>query len=679
MISTGDTTRASTTAVQSERCFGLLGAVVVFHACVQALAIGLSLLALRHTRILALSILAASLAAAYGFWRIGPRRRNAAREDRPGVAAPRFVAIAGWAAYFILLVAVYWQHDLSYDGNLYHLPTVHFWAREGRIHWIDDSFPQAELINGYPKAVELLAFVAVQAFGSDQWAKSNLFFLPLGALGIVCLARLLGASKSWASTVGALWLLTPVCILQGSSTYVDNACGSSVVAFVASLAIAVTALKSPQTSWNWRVTLVLGASAGLCLGTKPTGIAVIGIGFLVALAYVACRFVRGKPPLRWRTGCKATGLLAASVLLCVLVGGFWHVRDFLHTGSPIYPCGLTIAGRQVFPGKAIGAIAQPELDALPELRGLPNYRKILHTWRQYEAWRPSFFFVDSRVGGLGYIWVLGCIPAVLVLLGRFLLPRHEMNRDAFLVLSIVVGGAFLLQPVNWWPRFTVWILGLGLPCFAVVAGDIWNRRGTPVLLTDVSGSGSPSKQPSLAAVRAKLPAAWVWACVIIAVLEAGLCWLSMVTGWRAMPHNRQELDRAVAIYASPKWKLLWPEMAGTVMERVLTGDDPVALGFTGNHAPPHENEMFIIGGLISPLGRRNIVPVCGDMATGKIEALREAGVRYIVWDNNHPVPPAFHDYRVESAPGFSVVVLAGERTRTQYQQTAKGGGEKRFR
>jgi hypothetical protein len=646
---------ARATDCQCPECFGLLGATVVFHACVQVSAIGLSLIAVRHTPGVACGIMAASLLAAFWFWRSGRRQdRSRAENDKSSLdrPAPKFVAIAGWVVYLSLIVAACWQHDLSYDGNIYHLPTVHFWAQEGRIHWIDDHLQQAHLVNGYPKGVELLGFVLAQAFGDHGASAANLLFLPLGVFGVACLARLLGASRTWAATAGAVWLLTPVCILQSATTYVDSAYGSCVVAWVAALAVVVAGFRRGGPPCGWRKTLVFGAAAGLCLGTKPTGIAVVGLGFVTATAFLVGQWFPRKRVKSEGLGAGRTLVwLAASVLICCVVGGFWHVRDYLHTGSPFYPCGLSIAGREIFPGKPVSAVAQPERDAMPELRGLPNYQKIFHLWRQYQGWSSRFFAVDSRVGGLGYVWLLGGLPAIVILFARFFTFRRAMNRRVFLVMAFVIGGGFLVQPVNWWPRFTVWILGFGLPCFALLADEVFGR-------TQKGGEAdSPDARRSqrFFGALAKLPRGWVWTCLIVAVVEGTLCGLSVVTGWPAMPHNRREFARIHDIYALPKWKLLWPEMEGTAMERILTGDDAIALGKYGNHRPPHEKEVFIIGGLILPLGERRIVPARGNLCEDDITALRQAGVRYIVWDDDYLLSPAMRRRRVEKAPGFFVV------------------------
>jgi hypothetical protein len=351
--------------------------------------------------------------------------------------------------------------------------------------------------------------------------------------------------------------------------------------------------------------------------------------------------------------CKTPLWLAVSLAICVTVGGFWHIRDYLRAGSPFYPCGLTIAGRQIFPGKPVSAVAQPERDAIAELRGLPNCEKIIHLWVQYQGWSSKFFACDSRVGGLGYLWLLGGLPAILILLVRFFAFRRPMNRRVFFIMAFVIGVGFFVQPVNWWPRFTVWILGFGLPCAALLADEIFRRRQKD----NPTDSPAPDVAKESLGSGARLARGWVWMCLTIAVVEGGLCCLSVLTGWPAMPHRRDEFARIYRIYAWPKWKLLWPEMEGTVMERVLTGEDTVALGLAGNHRPPYDKEVLMIGGLISPLGRRTIVPVRGNLSEDDVAALRRDGVRYVVWDNDYPLPPAMHNHPIEKAPGFFVVDL----------------------
>lgn len=59
------------------------------------------------------------------------------------------------------------------------------WAHKGYIYWIDPHFQLEALVNGYPKSVELFAFIVIRATGLDELTNTlNLMFLPFGILGL---------------------------------------------------------------------------------------------------------------------------------------------------------------------------------------------------------------------------------------------------------------------------------------------------------------------------------------------------------------------------------------------------------------------------------------------------------------------------------------------------------------
>ena len=78
------------------------------------------------------------------------------------------------------------------------------WAEAGYVHWVlPDGVigPRWEgylstQCNGFTRGAELMGFFLVRALGTSRAINTfNFWFLPLGALGIAHLSRLLGASR----------------------------------------------------------------------------------------------------------------------------------------------------------------------------------------------------------------------------------------------------------------------------------------------------------------------------------------------------------------------------------------------------------------------------------------------------------------------------------------------------
>ena len=135
---------------------------------------------------------------------------------------------------------------MSCDGNTYHIPGIHLWALKGNVCWVDPNFQQAKYMNGYPKGVELVAFVLVRAMGTHVVTMANLVFLPLGVLGVACLAQWLRASRPMVLVVAAAYVLVPVNISQAATTYTDSAFASCAVGFIAAIVQAVRRLSGQR-------------------------------------------------------------------------------------------------------------------------------------------------------------------------------------------------------------------------------------------------------------------------------------------------------------------------------------------------------------------------------------------------------------------------------------------------
>jgi hypothetical protein len=94
-----------------------------------------------------------------------------------------------------------------------------------------------------------------------------------------------------------------------------------------------------------------------------------------------------------------------------------------------------------------------------QLVGHAPSMRVLLTWLQ---WRGPALNFDYRTAGLGYAWLFVAVPALLVLLYRLWRDPSARARHAPLAFVMLLTAAcFVLQPLAWWSRYTLWLWGAG--------------------------------------------------------------------------------------------------------------------------------------------------------------------------------------------------------------------------
>jgi hypothetical protein len=373
-------------------------------------------------------------------------------------ARPSTVRFDPYAGVALLLVAAVATHHLvltwhrpvlDWDGLYYHVPAVHEWLRAGRVVWIE-GIDDVPFVNGYPMALETMGLLLVRLLDHDRWLDAlNLLLWPAGALGLALTARVWGARRPWPAIAAVSFLAVPAWHLGSTTAYVDVGLAAATCAFVG------------VTAWRLRgadhvgAALLWGAATGLVAGVKGTGLLIAALG--VALLVVD---VLGRSPARRPAALRALGL---GVAVLLVVGGPWPLRALLHTGNPVHPVELRLGAKVLAPGTdahAAAALSTPE-----DVADLPAPLRPLAVWaRPFRAVE-----VYDQAEGLGPVWTLGALPALLVL------AATRRRRE---VLGPIALGALLLvsQPAPWWSRLTLWMLALGLPAIAAVASRPWGRK-----------------------------------------------------------------------------------------------------------------------------------------------------------------------------------------------------------
>jgi hypothetical protein len=440
----------------ARRPLAVLACFLFAHAALQCGVLGLSSLSVSIAGFVPVVLLALSLAC--GLW--------AARhvlQSVPSSAPPNpirraydfgrltaLVLLAYAALVFVQLLVIAWLRPVyDWDGLYYHVPSIHGWARAGRVAWLGDH-PDVPFVNGYPMAAEVVAFFLNQLGAERLVDAANLCFWPLASCGLIVLASALGAPRYWAMGCGGAIALVPLWVAQSATAYVDPAFAACCIAV---LALAVP-LVSASGSEARLLGLLLGPALGLCAATKGLG---IPFALWVFLALAVARLLRQQLSLTlaWRP-------ILLTPLLAVAVAGFWPLRNGLHTGNPLYPVGLQIAGWTVFDG--VDARAHTLLNLPHWLIDVPAALRPLVAWTQPDA--PVVHY--GAISGLGYIWLLAGMPCTVVLALLLLRAQSAARRWRSGFLLFVAASTFLFQPAPWWGRFTLWLHGVGLPASAVV-------------------------------------------------------------------------------------------------------------------------------------------------------------------------------------------------------------------
>ena len=627
----------------------LLIALVLGLAVVQAGAIGISVAGLELTRAVALALLAtAGLTAWWGARVCGAAwAQSTAGEVAPCRPPPsRFAGLVVTAATG-LLVAIYlslWiiaaaYPDLSCDGNAYHIPAIHQWATAGHIHWIVwPGCTDLGFLNGYPKGVETIAYVLATALHSSRWINAtNLVFLPLGVLGLAAMCRSLGVSRRLSLLAGCCWIGVPVNLMQAPTAYCDSAFASCAIAWFA-LTFLLARRGCRGDTPGWRAALPWGAALGLTLAAKGSGLVPGAVGAIgLAMFLVLYRLPGCTLAVRCRS---VTRLLLIGMLAAFLTGGYWYLRNWIITGSPFHPVGLSIMGHTVFPGQTVAETIYATANTPPRILGRPLPWQLAHTWLQSlpRGWPTCLAGVDSRLGGIGFLWVAGCVPALvwLLLASHRAKPALRGGRSALLFLAGIMALAFLGTPLCWWARYTCWIYAAGIPPLAWLMQQVMT-------------------QPRPQALRP------IWASVLLAVLLG-----ETMVGWNMLTTDATGFRRASGGSSTPAATLLYmfPEARGTTLEAMCVEGAAVAVGpLSGRSVPAGSFRSAVLGPLSLPVGARRVVGLEAGVTAADVACLTQAQVWYVIWNSALPLPPALRraGATVEAIGGFVVVRLRGER------------------
>ncbi len=305
------------------------------------------------------------IAVGFGAWTLLGRAapEGHPRREDPSAAVPLVpaliaFAIAAWAViHFASGVRLRLSTGMTgFDSTWYHGPFAAGFFQSGDtldLHFIAPQF----LAWFYPANGEIFHSVGMLAFGRDLLSPLlNLGWFIGCLLACWCIGRPYRVAP-WSLGLGAVALSLPALADQAGEARNDIVGIFFLLAAVAVALNAWAARAEDQKGLSTGALLVVGLAAGLAAGTKlnfllPAGVLVLG---LVAIA---------PPGARWRA-------LAASGLAALAGGGYWYLRNLVHSGNP-----LPWSARPR-PDLTAGAGAGPRWARSPQRPRLPRRRRRL--------------------------------------------------------------------------------------------------------------------------------------------------------------------------------------------------------------------------------------------------------------------------------------------------------------
>ncbi|HEX9067922.1 MAG TPA: hypothetical protein VF807_04075 [Ktedonobacterales bacterium] len=396
-----------------------------------------------------------------------------------------------WLSVAALIVPPY-----DWDGLAYHLLAVVTWIQAGKFAFS----PHMSNVNFYPFNTELIYdWLAIFPHNGSLVRLGQMIFVVGGMLGLAGICRLFGLSKPIAASAGCLFFLTPIVLAQVNTAYVD-------VAFASMVIVCFSFILRYAQDGAWQTLLMAGGSGGVELGMKASAVAYVGIALMTLVGLCIARdrasikrSVRGVAYYAMRL---AGTLLLFAGLPILLLGTYWYLRNWATFGNPLYPVTVKLLGHQIFPGRGTFDTYFLSANTPPELASLPPWLQVAYSWLHEP--RPGggeSYANDQQIGGFGLQWLIFELPMLVGVSVFSLLKR----RGIFLGFFLPFLAIFLAQPANWWSRYTLSFVAIGIfaLCYAVerlrlpVVGEVikWAVVALALVgisLSSIEGRNSPA-------------------------------------------------------------------------------------------------------------------------------------------------------------------------------------------
>ncbi len=414
---------------------------------------------------------------------------------------------------FVLLVcrAIFMGYlfpPYTWDALWYHLPIVGYIIQSGAIQEVPNYFFISQFINIFPKNIELYFLWNIVFLKSDIITDlSQLLFAVTGIFTVYSLAVKLQIRRKYARYSAILFFFTPIVVLQTRTNYTDIAVA---VLFLAAINFVIhspvpASYSGPGTELKRRKLslFMAGVITGILLGSKGSGplfVVILSSAILVQEAFTVIGPIREVMARIKQRIPKGFVLYIVFFLLPVIcLGGYWYIKNWIIYGNPVYPIEISVMGTTIFKG-LFKEFTDPAPDVIEKLG---YWKKLLYVWKE----NVGYYLYDSRLSGLGPVWFILFLPAVLF---AFVYSAAK-KKSPFLFVGIILLLTFLIYPRNWNTRYVLFVTGLGALSFGMTFEMFYRKerilKTVAALLVFYTflTSNSPSVTPAQAEKFLQLP------------------------------------------------------------------------------------------------------------------------------------------------------------------------------
>jgi hypothetical protein len=441
------------------------------------------------------------------------RTGDVTRDQRAGWVGMMALGLVLWGWMRVAFPSLVAPVKVVSDGPIYHLYMAARWWKAGRLFLVPTPFGDVGATYFWANG-ELYYAWLMTLLGGDRLAKvGQAPFYGVAIVAAVGVARRLGASVPSAWLAAAWFAACGPFMTYSVEPNVD-------ALFVAGYLTSVFFFLRFTMEDDVLGSLTLGAlAAGLCLGTKPTG--VVFVPPLLTLALLTT----------WRrSGTKMVKLGRMGVIFAAtaLTMGYWPARNWLLTGNPLYPIQVELFGRVWLEGwfgpevmsRSYYYIPITWLNALWDILVAILDPRLLPVWVASLA--GAWAIGRNRTPHARWVWGIAALALLNVALYWLVIPYRTQQRFVIHALGLAATPlALLFDRANW-----LRVLGLGLLALHITTPQVWLIATTE---REIPWDGSPLT-PNL------IPA------VLLLPLNS-----AELSEQRAKPHGLEQLVATIAL------------------------------------------------------------------------------------------------------------------------------------